>query len=113
MGAAGGCLHRGAVQDGARADGDPRVSGLASLNQAGDVGFEAFQGFSGKGSPFDGEYAAVRDGGFPGAAADQGSVQVAWAEERVGPAAELLVEVVEGGQVVAGGEDGVGAEVGS
>ena len=67
----------------------------------------------GKRSPFDGEHAVVRDGGFSGAAADQGGVQVAWSEERVGPAAELPVEVVEGGQVVAGGEDGVGAEVGS
>ena len=40
-------------------------------------------------------------------------MQVAWSEERVGAAAELQVEVVEGDQVVAGGEDGVGAEVGS
>ena len=108
-----GCLHRGAVQDGACVDGDPRVGGLASFDQAGDVGFEVFQGFSREGSPFDGEYAAVRDGGFSGAAADQGGVQVAGSKEGVGPAAELLVEVVECGQVVAGGEDGVGAEVGS
>jgi hypothetical protein len=40
-------------------------------------------------------------------------VQVAWSEKRVGPAADLPVEAVEGDQVAAGGEDGVGAEVGS
>lgn len=79
----------------------------------GDVGLDVFEGLPGKRSPFDGEHAAVRDGGLSGAAADQGCVQVAWSEERVGAAAELQVEVVEGDQVVAGGEDGVGAEVGS
>src|SRR4029077_5264689 len=50
------------------------------------------------------------DGGLSGAAADQGCVQVAWSEERVGAAAEPQVEVIEGDQVVAGGRDGVGAE---
>jgi hypothetical protein len=101
------------VQDGARVDGESRVGGPASFDQAGDVGLDLFEGLPGEGSPFDGEHAAVRDGGFAGAAADQGGVQVAWSEERVGPAAELPVEVLEGDEVVAGGEDGVGAEVGS
>ena len=101
------------MQDGARGDGDPGVGGPASFDQAGDVGLEVFEGFSGKRPAFDGERAAVRDGGFAGAAADQGGVQVAGSEERVGAAAELQVEVVEGDEVVAGGEDGVGAEVGS
>ena len=101
------------MQDGARGDGDPRVGGPASFDQAGDVGLDVSQGLPGQGSPFDGEHAAVRDGGFPGAAADQGRVQVAGSEERVGTAAELPVEVIEGDQVVAGGEDRVGAEVGS
>jgi hypothetical protein len=81
------------------------------FEQAGDVGFDAFEGFPGKRSPFDHEYATVRDGGLAGAAADQGRVKVAWSEERVGPAADLPVEVIEGDQVVAGGEDSVGAEV--
>jgi hypothetical protein len=87
--------------------------GSASFDQAGDVGFDVFEDLPGKRSPFDGEYAAVRDGGLSGAAADQGRVQVAWSEERVGAAAELPVEVVEGDQMVTGGEDGVGTEVGS
>lgn len=37
--------------------------------------------------------------------------QVARAEERVPSAAKLLVERVEGDQIVAGAEDGIGAEV--
>jgi hypothetical protein len=65
------------VQDGAGGDGDSRVGGLASSDKAGDVGFDMFEGLSGEGSPFDGERAAVRDGGLAGAAADQGGVQVA------------------------------------
>ena len=89
------------------------VGGPASFDQVGDVGLDVFEGLSGERSPFDGEHAAVRDGGLAGTAADQRRVQVAWSEERVGPAAELPVEVVEGDQVMAGGEDGVGAEVGS
>jgi hypothetical protein len=101
------------VQDGARVDGEPRVGGSASFDQVGDVGLDVFEGLPGQRSPFDGEHAAVRDGGLSGAAADQGRVQVAWPEERVGAAAEPQVEVVEGDQVVAGGKDGVGAEVGS
>ena len=40
-------------------------------------------------------------------------MQVSWYEERVRQAAELPVNAVEGDQVVAGGDDGVGAEVGS
>jgi hypothetical protein len=79
------------------------------FDQGGDVGLDALEGLPGQRSPFDGEDAAVRDGGLPGAAADQGRVQVAWSEERVKPAAEPLVEAVEGDQVVSGGEDGVGA----
>ena len=101
------------MQDGARVDGELRVGGSASFDQVGDAGLDVFEGLPGKRPPFDGEHAAVRDGGLPGAAADQGRMQVAWSEERVGAASELQVEVVEGDQVVAGGEDGVGAEVGS
>ena len=82
-------------------------AGPAPFEQVGDVGLDAFEGLSRQGAPFDREYAAVGDGGLVGAAGDQGGVQVAGAEEGVGPAAELLVEVV------AGGEDGVGAEVGA
>jgi hypothetical protein len=91
------------VQDGARVDGKSRVGRPASFDQVGDVGLDAFEGLHGKRSPFDSEHAAVRDGGLPGAAADQGRVQVAWSEERVGPTTKLPVEVVEGDQVVAGG----------
>lgn len=65
-----------------------------------------------EGAAFDCEHAAVGDSGLFGAAGDQGGVQVAGAEEGVRPAAQLLVEVVEGDEVVAGGEDGIGAEVG-
>src|SRR6266567_1773622 len=75
---------RGAVQDGARVDGESRVGGSASFDQVGDVGLDVFEGLPGQRSPFDGEHAAVRDGGLSGAAADQGRVQVAWSEERVG-----------------------------
>ena len=101
------------MQESAYGDVESRVGGPALFEQAGGVGFDAFEGLSGEGAAFDGEYAAVGDGGLVGAAGDQGGVQVAGAEEGVRPAAELLVEVVEGDQVVAGGEDGVGAEVGS
>src|SRR5215467_1707381 len=89
------------------------IGGPALFEQVGDVGFDAFEGLSGQGAAFDGEYAAVGDGGLVGAAGDQGGVQVAGTEEGVRPTAELLVEVVERDEVVAGGEDGVRAEVGA
>ena len=87
--------------------------GSALFEQVNDVGLDAFAGLPGQGAAFDGEYAAVGDGGLVGAAGDQRGVQVAGAEEGVRPAAELVVEAVEGDEVVAGGEDGVGAEGGS
>jgi hypothetical protein len=66
------------MQDSARVDGESRVGGSASFDQVGDVGLDVFEGLPGQRSPFDGEHAAVRDGGLSGAAADQGRVQVAW-----------------------------------
>ena len=100
------------MQDRARRDVETRVGGSAPFEQVGDVGLDAFEGFSWQGAAFDREHAAVGDGGLFGSAGYQGCVQVAGAEEGVWPAAELLVEVVEGDEVVASGEDGVGAEVG-
>jgi hypothetical protein len=37
----------GAVQDGARFDGEPRVGGPASFEQVSDVSFDAFKGSPG------------------------------------------------------------------
>jgi hypothetical protein len=105
------CLHRRAVQNRSRRDGEPRVGRSASFEQVSDISLDAFEGLPGKRPPFHGEHAAVRDGGLLDAAADQRRVQVARAEKRMRPAAELLVELVEGDEEVTGGEDGVGTEV--
>jgi hypothetical protein len=101
------------MQHGPRGDVETRVGRSAPFDQVGDVGLDVFKGFSWEGAAFDGEHAAIGNGGLFGAAADQGSVQVAGAEEGMRPVAELVVEVVEGDEVVAGGQDGVGAEVGA
>jgi hypothetical protein len=90
---------------------EPRGAGPELFEQVSDVGLDPLQGLAGQRSPFDGKDAAVWDSGSLGAAADQGCVQVARSEERVRSAAEFLAEVVEGDQVVADGEDGVGAKV--
>ena len=110
-GGGGECLHWRTVQDGPGVDRESLVSGPTSADQVGDVGLDALDVLAGKRSPFDGEDAAVRDGGFFRAAPDQGGVQVAWPEEWMGPVTKLLVERVVGDEEVAGGEDGVGAEV--
>jgi gamma-glutamyltranspeptidase/glutathione hydrolase len=59
------------MQDSARGDGESRVGGSASFDQVGDVGLDVFEGLPGKRSPFDGEHAAVQDGGLSGAAKAQ------------------------------------------
>ena len=70
-------------------------AGRHAVEQGGDVGLDAFEGLSGQGAAFHGEHAAVGDGGLLGAAADQGGVQVAGAEEGMRPGAQLLVELAK------------------
>ena len=42
-----GCLHRGAVQDGAGVDGESRVGGPGSFDQGDDVRLYVFEGLPG------------------------------------------------------------------
>ena len=101
------------MQDGPGGDREAWVGRQAPFEQLGHVGLHALEGLAGQGAAFDGEHAAVGDGGLLRTTGDQGGVQVAGAEEGVRPVAQPLVEVVEGDEVVAGGQDGVGAEVGA